>query len=231
MHTLQYLLRESRAGKKADGADGSPLAFFHPNLFTYAPNRGPASTVPPSYIALGRACVAEDPLQRPTFDEVLYALNGVRRDAEQQVKEEPTAAAEASGMFAIPELEPDPDESSAMNSRESILAAQATRLRAGRSNASGTGFCGTLGVALPGGNMLGGVPSSALGGGPGSGLGGALGGISLGSDVLGRIPSSALGGCPGSSLGGTLGGIPLLGSDVLASQAGSRPLLGGSCDS
>ena len=231
MLSLQYLLRESRAGKKADGADGSPLAFFHPSLFTYAPNRGPASTVPPSYIALGRACVAEDPLQRPTFDEVLYALDGVRRDAER-FQEGPAMAA-ASAKFAMPEMEPDPDESSAMNSLEGILAAQATRLGAGRSNASGTGFWGPSGVTLPGGDMLGGVPSSALGGGPGSGLGGALGGIPLlGSDVLGGIPSSALGGGPGSGLGGTPGGMSLLGSNVLlASQAGSRPGLGGSCDS
>ena len=77
--------------KKKNG--GGHLPAFHPNLFTYTTGRGPASTVPPSYIALGRACVAENPLVRPTFDEVLGALEVVRRDSEQMQGEAAAAAA------------------------------------------------------------------------------------------------------------------------------------------
>ena len=200
--TSQYLLREAGASQKAIGADAA-LAFFHPNLFTYMVDRGPASSVPPSYIALGRACVAEDPQQRPTFDEVLFALEGVRRDLEQMKGEWAKAA------LAKPGLEPDPDESSGslggMISRSTLPAA-------------GSDVSGQV------------AQSSTFSGGPAAG--GSLGGASLGalagsSDVSGRTQSSALGGGPGSGLGGALGGIPLMSSDVLASQAGSSSLLGG----
>ena len=81
------------AGAGSNKKGGSRLAITHPNLFTYADNIGPASSVPPSYIALGRACVAEDPLQRPTFDEVLSALEGMQRDAERMKEEAALAAA------------------------------------------------------------------------------------------------------------------------------------------
>ena len=80
---------------------GSRLPAFHPNLFTYVVASGPASTVPPSYITLGRACVAEDPLQRPTFDEVLKALENVRRDAERRIAESAAAAAAASTVLVV----------------------------------------------------------------------------------------------------------------------------------
>ena len=111
----QYL-RVTGAKKKggSDGAGGgSRLTASHPNLFTYADNSvsGQAVTVPPSYIALGRACVAEDPLQRPTFDEILSALTVVRRDSER-MKEEAEMATPAA--LVMSELEPDP-ESLSMN--------------------------------------------------------------------------------------------------------------------
>ena len=74
---------------------GSRLPAFHPNLFTYVVTCGPAAAVPPSYVALGRACVEEDPLQRPTFDEILSALEVVRRDAERRIAETAATAAAA----------------------------------------------------------------------------------------------------------------------------------------
>ena len=117
---LQYL-RVTGAGSKKKGGGGSRLTAFHPNLFTYAGDSvgSHAVTVPPSYIALGRACVAEDPLQRPTFDEVLSALEVVRRDAER-MKEEAAVAATPT-TFVMPELEPDP-ETLSMNTREGVVA-------------------------------------------------------------------------------------------------------------
>ena len=113
----QYLRITGAGSKKkgvSDGAGGgSRLTASHPNLFIYADNSvsGQAVTVPASYIALGRACVEEDPLQRPTFDEILSALKGVRRDAERMKAEAEKATLAA---FVMPELEPDP-ESLSMN--------------------------------------------------------------------------------------------------------------------
>ena len=113
----QYLRVTGAGSKKKGGSDGagggSLLTASHPNLFTYADNSvsGQAVTVPPSYIALGRACVAEDPLQRPTFDEILSALTVVRRDSER-MKEEAEMATPAA--LVMSELEPDP-ESLSMN--------------------------------------------------------------------------------------------------------------------
>ena len=193
-HTLQYLLRESRADKKAIEADGDRPTSFHPNLFTYADTSGPASSVPPLYIALGRACVAENPLNRPTFDEVLKILEIVWRDLEptKRVAEAPVAAA---AVFVMPEPEPS-DPKSYMNTRGGVIAAKATRQPVvGLQQRSGTGS--GLGI-----NSLravqGSLQSGASGDGPGSGLlGGAfggMGGIPLGSDILGSVPRSALGG-------------------------------------
>ena len=153
---LRVMGAGARAAQEAAGEVKGRLTAFHPNLFTYAGDcvGSHAVTVPPSYVALGRACVAEDPLQRPTFDEVLKSLKDVRRDA-LRMKGEPAAAA-ASEMFVMHELEPDP-ESLTMNTREGVIAAKATGLpEEGAQQRSG----------------------------PGSGLGGALGGIPLGSDVL-----------------------------------------------
>ena len=96
---FQYLRVTGAGSKMKEG--GSRLPAFHPNLFTYVVASGPASTVPPSYIALGRACVAEDPLQRPTFDQVLKALELVRRDSER-MKEEAAVAAVSSSVFGMP---------------------------------------------------------------------------------------------------------------------------------
>ena len=112
--SLQYL-RVTGAGSKKKG--GGRLTAFHPNLFTYAGDSvgSHAVTVPPSYIALGRACVAEDPLQRPTFDEVLSALEVVRRDAERMNEATATPA-----VYVMPELEPDP-ETLSMNTREGVV--------------------------------------------------------------------------------------------------------------
>ena len=50
--------------------------------------------------------MTEDPLQRPTFDEILSALKGVRRDAERMKAEAEKATLAA---FVMPELEPDPE--------------------------------------------------------------------------------------------------------------------------
>ena len=175
-YSSQYLLREKAgAGQKASGAD-SHIAFFRPNLFTYVDSSSPASTVPPSYIALGRACVAEDPLKRPTFDEVLFGLEGVRRDSEQR-KGATVASAAASVACVGPELGARPDELGARQS--SVLG---SGLGEGIPLGSDIGG-GVLSSSALGDGSSGGIPSSALGGGPGSGLGGALGGTSLGRDA------------------------------------------------
>ena len=50
--------------------------------------------------------MTEDPLQRPTFDEILSALKGVRKDAERMKAEAEKATLAA---FVMPELEPDPE--------------------------------------------------------------------------------------------------------------------------
>ena len=80
-----------------------------------------------------------------------------------------------------------------------------------------------LGESIPlGSDILGGIPSSALGGGR---SGGVPSSSASGGGSSGGIPSSALGGGPGSGLGGALGGTSL-GRDATSSQAG-RPLLRG----
>jgi hypothetical protein len=85
----------SKAAKKGGG--GTRLAAFHPNLFTYnmtsdgsdgggdgvIPAAAVPSMVPESYVALGRACVSEDPLARPTFDDIVRELERVSRDAQE----------------------------------------------------------------------------------------------------------------------------------------------------
>ena len=226
-YSSQYLLREKAgAGQKASGAD-SHIAFFRPNLFTYVDSSSPASTVPPSYIALGRACVAEDPLKRPTFDEVLFGLEGVRRDSEQR-KGATVASAAASVACVGPELGARPDE---------LGARQRSVLGSGLGESIPLGsdiWGGVLSSSAFGGGSSGGIPSSALGDGSSGGIpssalgGGRSGGVpssALGGGRSGGILSSALGGGPGSGLGGALGGTSL-GSDATPSQAG-RPLLRG----
>ena len=230
LYPLQYL-RVMGAGAKATqeaaGEIKGRLTAFHPNLFTYAGDSvgSHAVTVPPSYVALGRACVAEDPLQRPTFDEVLSALEVVRRDA-LRMKGEPSAAV-ASEMCVMHELEPDPESMSTNTWKDvtGVIAVKAARLPAAEAQSQrsgpGSGLGGALGGIPLGSDILGGVSSSALGGSPGSGLPtGAL---------QGSLQSHASGGGPGSGLGGALGGTGIpLGSDVLASWSGVSSLLGGS---
>ena len=85
-HCTQYL-RVTGAGPKAAKKAGGRLAAFHPGLFVYntAADDGSASaavpkSVPESYIALGRACVSDDPLVRPTFEDIIRELENVKRD-------------------------------------------------------------------------------------------------------------------------------------------------------
>ncbi|GAX77123.1 hypothetical protein CEUSTIGMA_g4569.t1 [Chlamydomonas eustigma] len=84
----QYL-RVSGVGAKAASNAGNRLATFHPNLFGYNdPGCGTAGSpaslhVPSSYVRLGSACVSQDPLARPTFEEVLIALKQIQADAEE----------------------------------------------------------------------------------------------------------------------------------------------------
>ena len=85
LHCTQYL-RVTGAGQKAAKKAGNRLTAFHPGLFVYntsAADGGTAAvptSVPESYISLGRACVSEDPLARPTFEDIVKELENVKRD-------------------------------------------------------------------------------------------------------------------------------------------------------
>ena len=74
----------------------SRLAAFHPNLFTYSEDE---LAVPLSYIGLGRACVAENPQERPSFTEVLSLIEGIRLEAASaMLQAPPPSLAQAPGM-------------------------------------------------------------------------------------------------------------------------------------
>ena len=52
-------------------------AAFYRGLFSYD-DGGPL----PAYVALGRACLSEDPQARPTFEEVLVAITAMQAELE-----------------------------------------------------------------------------------------------------------------------------------------------------
>ena len=71
-----------RGSDEAGGGErGGNSRLGHPNLFNYCVEEGTAVesyVVPPAYIDLGRACISENPLERPTFEEILRMLAGIK---------------------------------------------------------------------------------------------------------------------------------------------------------
>jgi hypothetical protein len=58
------------------GKGRSKLSTYHPSLFVYE------DCLLPRYEQLGRACLKENPLLRPTFEEVLRELEAIRGEWE-----------------------------------------------------------------------------------------------------------------------------------------------------